>query len=104
MSVVKINAIEVPEGMGERLEERFAARAGEVDQMPGFEAFELLRPSKAGEPYYVYTRWESDEAFTNWLESRQFQQGHARSGEGGPVGTGSRLLSFEVVMRAEASD
>lgn len=104
MSVVKINAIEVPEGMGERLEERFATRAGEVDRMPGFEAFELLRPSQPGEPYYVYTRWESDEAFRNWLESREFQHGHAHSGEGGPVGTGSRLLSFEVVMRTQASD
>ena len=37
MSVVKINAIEVPEGMGEQLEERFAARAKVVEGMPGFQ-------------------------------------------------------------------
>ena len=42
MSVVKINAIEVPEGKGEELEARFAARAGMVDQQPGFEEFMLL--------------------------------------------------------------
>lgn len=98
MSVVRINAIEVPEGMGEKLEERFAQRAGEVEQMPGFEGFELLRPTDGGNRYFVYTRWESEEAFDNWVNSAQFQHGHARSeGEGGPVGTGSELLAFDVV-------
>ena len=42
MSVVKINAIEVPPGAGPELEQRFAARAGMVDQQPGFEEFMLL--------------------------------------------------------------
>ena len=46
MSVVRINAIEVPEGMGEMLEERFAKRLGAVDGQPGFEGFELLRPDR----------------------------------------------------------
>jgi heme-degrading monooxygenase HmoA len=45
MSVVKINAIAVPEGMGAELEKRFAARVGAVEKMPGFEGFELLRPT-----------------------------------------------------------
>ncbi|HEX6311130.1 MAG TPA: antibiotic biosynthesis monooxygenase, partial [Acidimicrobiia bacterium] len=58
MSVVKINAIEVPEGMGPELEERFAKRAREVENMPGFEGFELLRPVEGESRYFVYTRWE----------------------------------------------
>ena len=37
MSVVKINAIEVPEGSGHELEARFAARRHAVDGEPGFE-------------------------------------------------------------------
>ena len=52
MSVVRINAIEVPEGMGSMLEERFAARLGSVDQQPGFEGFELLRPTGDAESRY----------------------------------------------------
>ena len=44
MSVVKINAISVPEGSGPELEKRFAARKHAVDQAPGFEGFQLLRP------------------------------------------------------------
>ena len=39
MSIVKINAIAVGEGKGEELEKRFAQRAGEVDNQPGFEGF-----------------------------------------------------------------
>ncbi len=105
MSVVRINALEVPEGMGEVLEERFASRAGEVDRTPGFEAFELLRPTDGSNRYYVYTRWSDEDAFASWMESRQFQEGHRQRPEGqGPAATGNELLSFDVVLRSEAAD
>jgi heme-degrading monooxygenase HmoA len=103
MAVVKINAIEVPEGRGEALEERFRARAGEVERMPGFLGFELLRPTAGETRYFVYTRWESEEAFRAWVEGPAFTRGHAgkeRRHEQGPVGTGSSLLEFEVVLSA----
>jgi len=103
MAVVKINAIEVPEGRGEALEERFKARLGEVERMPGFLGFELLRPTAGEKRYFVYTRWESEDAFRGWVESPAFSRGHAdRSGsqEQRPVGTGSSLLEFEVVLEA----
>jgi heme-degrading monooxygenase HmoA len=98
MSVVKINAIEVEPGKGPALEERFAKRAAEVEQMPGFEGFELLRPSE-GNTYYVYTRWQSEEAFRAWVESAAFTRGHAQArSDGPPVSHASALLSFEVVQ------
>ena len=105
MSVVKINAIEVPEGMGEALESRLAARASEVDKMPGFESFELLRPTEGETRYFVYTRWEAEEAFQAWVNSDAFQKGHANAGNphhGKPVASHSALLGFEVVLRSEA--
>ena len=43
MTVIKINAITVPEGIGE-VASRFAARAGAVDGTEGFEGFELWQP------------------------------------------------------------
>ena len=70
MSVVKINAIEVPEGKGDELEARFAARAGMVDQQPGFEEFMLLRPVAGDDRYFVITRWESEQA---WQDHKQRQ-------------------------------
>ena len=103
MSVVKINAIEVPEGMGAELERHFAERAKVVETMPGFEGFELLRPTGGDHRYFVYTRWADEESFQGWVGSQGFQQGHARaeSADGRPVSQGASLLSFEVVIAVE---
>ena len=103
MSVVKINAITVPDGRGADLEARFAARAREVDGVEGFEGFELLRPVDGETRYFVYTRWRSEEDFQRWVSSRGFQRGHKASNAGSdsrPVGVASELLSFEVVEPA----
>lgn len=101
MSVVKINALEVPAHLHETLEERFEQRAGEVEKLPGFEGFSLLRPTDEGGRYFVLTRWESEEAFQRWVESPEFEQGHARTREEGPAASGAELLSFEVVLDVE---
>ncbi len=103
MSVVKINAITVQEGKGPELEERFAKRARGVEQMEGFEEFQLLRPLAGENRYFVYTRWESEEAFRRWAEgSETFRRCHAQAAQtstDGPVAVGSDLLSFEVLER-----
>ena len=98
MAVVKINAIEVPEGGGAELERRFAARMGAVEGSPGFLGFELLRPVAGETRYFVCTRWETEEAFQAW------SAGGARAAHAGerarPVATGASLLEFEVVALA----
>ena len=97
--VVKINAIEVAEGRGPELEARFAKRAAEVDGMPGFRGFELLRPITGESRYFVVTHWDSDEDFQNWVKSAAFTRGHAqaRADSKGTVAHGSAVLEFEVV-------
>ena len=112
--IVKINAIRVPEGMGEVIEQRFAARGDAMNEVDGFVSFELLRPTAGEDRYFVYTRWESEEAFQAWRESQRFSESHAGvsgekpEGHGGPQGgaegeapkpvaQGASLLSFEVV-------
>lgn len=97
MSVVIVNAITVPPERAAELERRFAARAGEVDQQPGFIGFKLLRPTDGRDVFHVMTEWESQEDFENWMRSASFQHGHASNQERGPVGTGSEVLQFEVV-------
>ena len=66
MSIVKINAITVLEGAGEELERRFAARKHAIDAQPGFEGFQLLRPVKGEERYFVVTRWADEESYNAW--------------------------------------
>lgn len=96
MAVVKINAIEVPEGAGPELEKRFANRLHAVDGQPGFLSFELLRPVSGDDRYFVVTHWESDEHFQAWLKGPAME---AHSGERArPVASGSSLLEFEVVQ------
>ena len=66
--------------------------------MPGFEAFELLRPTDERDVVLVYTRWRSQEDFDAWLNSQAFQHGHKAHSTQGPVGTGSELWSFDVLQ------
>ncbi|GAB1689925.1 antibiotic biosynthesis monooxygenase family protein [Krasilnikovia sp. M28-CT-15] len=97
MAVVKINAIEVPEGAGPELEKRFAARLGAVENAPGFLGFELLRPVAGESRYFVYTRWETEEDFQAW-STGSGRQAHAGE-RSKPVASGASLLEFEVVQR-----
>ncbi|MDQ3760726.1 MAG: antibiotic biosynthesis monooxygenase [Actinomycetota bacterium] len=101
MAVVKINAIEMPEGKGAELERRFAARHGAVESAPGFLGFALLRPVAGDNRYFVYTRWETEEHFQ---ARRNGPPMEAHAGERAkPVATGSSLLEFEVVQYAQPS-
>ena len=103
MSVVRINAITVPAERADELVTRFANRAGEVSKMPGFEAFELLRPTDERNVFLVYTRWRSQEDFDNWVNSNAFQHGHRAHNTQGPVSTQADLWSFDVVQHEEAA-
>jgi heme oxygenase (mycobilin-producing) len=100
--VVKINAIEVPPNAGPELEKRFANRAHAVDGQPGFLGFQLLRPIKGEDRYFVVTQWESEEAFQAWAQGPAVE---AHAGERAkPVATGATLLEFEVVLDVHRSD
>ncbi len=97
MSVVKINAISVERDRFDEFAERFAARAGRVEQSEGFESFELLRPNDDRDVCLVITRWRSEEDFQRWVSSDDFRAGHAQHRERGPVGHSSELWSFDVL-------
>ena len=104
MTVIKINAITVPEGSGTELARRFAARAGAVDGQAGFEGFELLEPTDGRNVWLVVTRWRDQESFDAWVSSASFAHGHqgasAPAPHGGPVSTGAELWSYQVAQLA----
>lgn len=97
MAVVKINAIDVPEGAGPELEKRFAARAGAVENSPGFLGFELLRPTGGESRYFVYTQWDSEEAYQAWATKRTPTAERAQP----TVASGTSLLEFDVVLHVK---
>ena len=96
MSIVKINALDVPASAGPELERRFGARANVVEQSPGFLGFQLLRPTAGETRYFVVTHWTDEESYAAW---RDGEGRAAHKGEHGkPVAEGSNLLEFDVVM------
>ena len=99
MSIVKINAITVPADSGDELGRRFAAHRGSMAGVPGFEGFELLRPTDDRTTWLVVTRWRDEESFQAWVSSPAFGHGHERPAGGAgqrPVGVASELWSYEV--------
>ena len=50
MTIIKINAITVPEGLGDEVARRFAERAGAVDGQEGFEDSSCCAPPTIAGP------------------------------------------------------
>lgn len=94
MSVVKINALRVPAGEGESLEKRFAGRDHEADAQIGFESFQLLRPVRGEDRYFVVSTWASEDAYQAW---RHGQAGEHHGSGQAPVAHTADLLEFQVV-------
>ncbi len=107
MSVVKINALEIPPQAGDEIVKRFSARLDALAEVPGFEGFELLKPTgEAEKRWFVYSRWADEDAYQAWRTSETFANSHsgppkADSTEQKPVSTGSALLEFEVAASAD---
>jgi heme-degrading monooxygenase HmoA len=74
------NRIYVKQEYADAFEKRFRERAGLVDKMPGFISNQVLRPVNEGDPYVVFTVWNSRQDFLNWVRSDEFVKGHAQSG------------------------
>lgn len=100
MSIVKINAITVPDGAGAELERRFAARKHAIDSHAGFEGFQLLRPVKGENRYFVVTRWADEASYNAWWQGRGRADHGQQDGETPrkPVSQKAELLEFEVVL------
>lgn len=96
MTVVKINAIEVPADSGDALAERFAPRVRAMDDVPGCEGFELLRPSGGRTTWLVITRWADEESFESWRASQNFRDGHPQSSR--TVASSSELWDYTVAV------
>jgi len=74
------NRIFVKPEYADAFEQRFRDRAGLVDKMPGFISNHVLRPVNEGDPFIVFTFWNSRQDFLNWVRSEEFVKGHAQSG------------------------
>jgi len=108
MSVVKINALEIPPQAGDEIIKRFTARMNSLADVAGFEGFELLKPAGDTETrWFVYTRWADQAAYEGWRDGDGARASHAGPKDGeasqAPVSMGATLLEFEVAVAAGPS-
>ena len=116
MSVVKINALEIPPQAGDEIVKRFTARMHSLTDVAGFEGFELLRPTGETETrWFVYTRWSDQASYEAWRDGDGARASHAQRATSEdsqdteaetprkPVSMGATLLEFEVEVSAAAS-
>jgi len=107
MTVVKINALDIPAQAGGEIVKRFTARLDSLTEVAGFEGFELLRPTGETESrWFVYTRWQDQASYDAWRDGDGARASHAApDGEAPqpPVSMGATLLEFEVEVAAGPS-
>lgn len=72
---VVMNNIPVADDSKPVFEHRFKNSSNSVVDMPGFQAFRLLRPLQ-NNTYVVFTQWRSSADFDNWKDSDQFKSAH----------------------------
>jgi len=92
---IVMNRFSVTPGREADFEAAFRDRKRLVDGMPGFVAFDLLRPDGDG-VFISLTRWASKADFEAWTRSDAFKQGHGRRHEGMFTGH-PQLEMYEVV-------
>lgn len=100
MSYIAMNNFQVAAGQAEHFETRWQRRRSFLQDVPGFQQFQLLRgASQNGHVHYVsHSTWASKEAFEAWTQSESFVQAH----RGEPLPKGMvlgppRVELFEVV-------
>jgi heme-degrading monooxygenase HmoA len=99
MSYVVINAITVPVDQHDAMAERFAKRAGLVEQAEGFERFTLLRPADGKESWLVETQWKDEASFQAWMGSRDFGAQHGQAQQAGSPAAGNEIWTFTVAQQ-----
>ena len=108
---VSINHISVTEGREAEFEGLWRARDRSVEGQPGFLSLDILKPgmvlsmsadppTKQDNTYHVLTRWESREAFTNWVRSDAFKQAHRQERDPGLFAGKAVVTTHETIEGA----
>lgn len=84
-------------------EDRFVNREQTVENMPGFQAFRLLRPTR-GNTYVVFTQWASKTDFENWKNSPEFADAHKKQTAKPPAYFAERPFISTFHMYVEEED
>ena len=98
---IAMNRFRIALGREDVFEELWRSRESQLDQVPGFQEFHLLKGPTDEEAalYASHTVWKSKEDFDAWTQSENFRKSHAnaRAPEGTYLGH-PNFEGFEVVL------
>jgi heme-degrading monooxygenase HmoA len=79
---IAMNRFKVLKGCEEEFETVWLNRESQLDQVPGFVEFRLLRGPEAEDHtlYATHTLWRDHQAFVDWTQSEHFRKAHAKAG------------------------
>ena len=99
---IAMNRFQVRHGKEEDFEQVWRERDTHLRDMPGFEAFHLLRgPNEEDHTLYSsHTVWASRDDFEAWTKSEAFRKAHANAGDNRHMYLGHpHFEGFEVVQK-----
>ena len=73
---VVTNRVFVHPDWHQEFETRFQKRTGQIDKQPGFKRMQILKPQSNDTPYVVYTEWDDEAVFKQWVGSDDFKLAH----------------------------
>ncbi|GGB78861.1 antibiotic biosynthesis monooxygenase [Marinobacterium zhoushanense] len=76
-----MNRFRIAPGKEQDFIEIWKSRESHLDEVPGFQSFNLLQ-GPTTEEYTLFAShsvWESEEAFINWTKSEAFRKAHANA-------------------------
>jgi len=98
---IAMNRFRIARGREETFEKLWRERDSQLDGVPGFREFHLLRGASDEQAtlYASHSLWESEAAFAAWTESEAFRKAHAQARA--PQGTyleHPRFEGFEIIL------
>jgi heme-degrading monooxygenase HmoA len=98
---IAMNRFRVAQGREAEFEAVWRERDTQLDTVPGFQAFHLLRGPAAEDHtlYSSHTVWESRDAFEDWTRSEAFRAAHRNAGSHKGLYLGHpQFEGFEAVL------
>ena len=99
---VVTNRVYVHPDWHKEFEDRFQKRSGQIDKQAGFKRMQILKPQSSDIPYIVYTEWQDEAAFKNWVGSEDFKLAHQNPMPEEAFVKKGALEQHTVIINAEA--
>ena len=97
---IAMNRFKVVIGQEDQFEEIWRSRDSKLADVPGFQAFHMLKGGKAADHvlYVSHSVWQSKEVFLDWTRSEAFRASHKGAGDHRAVYLEAPVLeTFEAV-------